>query len=99
VSACTLPPWLPSSVVDQMNEEFGDHLRRELINLKNNPFLRSRSSSSGSGRISSDIGHGLILVRMSDNTTPIVSKDSNKKEKLLKNLRRVFTTEKATFGL
>ena len=57
VTACTLPPWLPSDVVDDMNQIFGGHLGRELVKIYESPSTRSRSLSTGSQRLSSDIGH------------------------------------------
>jgi hypothetical protein len=63
VSACTLPPWLPSpsNIVDRMNETFGGQLRDELIKLKNGKFklTRGRSLSTGSRafKLSSHSGH------------------------------------------
>jgi hypothetical protein len=57
VSACTLPPWLPSNIVDAMNQIFGSRLRKELIKICKSPSTRFRSPSSASRRISSDIGH------------------------------------------
>ena len=59
VTACTLPPWLPSDIVDKMNQIFGGQLNLELIKLCKSPLMQNHSSSTGSWRISSDIGHGV----------------------------------------
>ena len=57
VTGCTIPPWLPSEVVDRMNEIFGGQLRRELIKIYGSSLTQTRSASTGSRRLSSDIGH------------------------------------------
>jgi hypothetical protein len=55
VTPCTLPNWLPGHIVDSMNMHFGNRLRGELIDLMNRTgFLRRRTQSTGSGRLSSD---------------------------------------------
>jgi hypothetical protein len=55
VTACTLPTWLPASIVDLMNKHFGGLLRREIVDLMGNHNIwRERASSTGSERISSD---------------------------------------------
>lgn len=55
VTACTLPTWLPASIVDSMNEYFGALLRREIVDLMGNTKLsRERAQSTGSDRLSSD---------------------------------------------
>lgn len=62
VSACTLPPWTPSHIVDKMVAFFGDRLRKDIIALMptdgSTPF-RSRTASSGSQTLSinSNAGH------------------------------------------
>lgn len=56
ISACTLPPWTPSEVVDRMNTYFGMMLRQDLVDLrekinKSGPseiIPRDRSASTGS---------------------------------------------------
>ena len=70
VTACTLPPWLPSDVVDRMNQIFGGQLREELIKIFKSPLTRSRSLSTGSRRISSDDGHRVTVGG------PIIQNDS-----------------------
>jgi hypothetical protein len=55
VTACTLPTWLPASIVDLMNQHFGALLRREIVDLMGNTKLsRQRALSTGSERLSSD---------------------------------------------
>jgi hypothetical protein len=54
ISACTLPPWLPAQIVDSMNQVFGGMLRDELVKLMRPTLVRSRATSTGSRRISSD---------------------------------------------
>jgi hypothetical protein len=55
VTPCTLPTWLPESIVDSMNKHFGGLLRREIIDLMGNDNIwRERAPSTGSERISSD---------------------------------------------
>ena len=65
------------SVVDMMNQIFGGQLKRELVKLCNNPLTWNRSTSTGSQRISSDIGHG--VDRTTRSTTPIIPSHSRKK--------------------
>ena len=59
VSACTLPPWLPAQIVDSMNQFFGGKLQEELVKLMRPTLTRSRSTSTGSRRISSDSAEGV----------------------------------------
>ena len=86
VTACTLPPWLPSpsDVVDKMNQIFGGQLNQELIKLRKSPLTRNHSSSTGSRRISSDIGHGVGGI----NTTPLYP--NHPKGKDVANFRKIF---------
>lgn len=59
ITACTLPPWTPSAIVDAMVKHFSAMLRRDLITLKAKGFKRSRSNSTGSDSLSrcSDDSH------------------------------------------
>ena len=51
ISACTLPTWLPTDIVNSMNQEFGSVLREELITLMEQSQLEplKRVDSNGSG--------------------------------------------------
>ena len=56
ITPCSLPAWLPSHVVDSMNEFFGGQLRRELLELMDRTeVIRTRKDSTGSHRLSADI--------------------------------------------
>ena len=56
ITACTLPPWTPSEIVDEMIQHYAALLRNDLIQLKrsteassNKPgYLRNHSASTGS---------------------------------------------------
>ena len=55
VSACTLPSWLPSFIIDSMILHFATELRQEFIDLKNcHKLLRDRVDSTGLQEISID---------------------------------------------
>lgn len=60
VTACTLPMWLPTHIIDIMVADFGTQLRNELVNLMSlTGQWRKRSASTGSGgRGSPDIFRG-----------------------------------------
>ena len=60
ISACTLPPWIPSEIVDTMNETFGALLRSDLVALmhENNTCFRNRCNSTGSETLSLDSSAG-----------------------------------------
>ena len=54
ISACTLPTWLPTDIVDSMNQEFRSVLREELITLMKRSRLELLKcvDSNGSGESS-----------------------------------------------
>jgi hypothetical protein len=63
ISACTLPPWTPSLIVDSMNFKFGTMLVQDLNFLKDQVNgiqgrALERSISSGSGTLSVDSDEG-----------------------------------------
>jgi hypothetical protein len=65
ISSCTLPPWTPSDIVDEMIDKFGSILINDLLSFKEKVYgvqghTLERSISSGSGTLSldSDEGHG-----------------------------------------
>ncbi|KJA24847.1 hypothetical protein HYPSUDRAFT_200120 [Hypholoma sublateritium FD-334 SS-4] len=43
ISACTLPLWTPTNIVDDMNLTFGTILRKDLINIINRPSVASEN--------------------------------------------------------
>jgi len=63
VSACTLPLWTPSNIVDSMNESFGLMLRQDLVTLMNedrakSTCFRNCCKSTGSETLSLDSSEG-----------------------------------------
>ncbi|KAF8952139.1 hypothetical protein BDZ97DRAFT_1745881 [Flammula alnicola] len=74
VSACTLPLWTPSNIVDSMNERFGLMLRQDLVTLMNEDKAKSRfrdrCKSTGSETLSLDSsegsGGGFVCQALSD---------------------------------
>ena len=55
VTPCTLPEWLPRSIIEEMVGEFGSRLRRELVKLRQRTkVLRLRTASTDTRRISLD---------------------------------------------
>jgi hypothetical protein len=65
--------------VDDMNRTYGDMLLKELHKLKGNPLMRSRSDSTGSRRLSSEVGHGDSEAVV---TEPIIPKEPHSAEKV-----------------
>jgi hypothetical protein len=60
ISACTLPPWTPSDIVERMNDRFGEMLIQDLGTLmdKDRSRFRNRSRTTGSERLSLDSSEG-----------------------------------------
>ena len=65
VTACSLPPWIPSHIVDLMNEKLGLMLRQDLVTLMALDNTNTRlgghhiNTSTGSEAISVDSAEGL----------------------------------------
>jgi len=61
VTACSLPPWTPSHIVDLMNEKLGLMLRQDLVTfmVANTPLKGHHiNTSTGSDAISVDSADG-----------------------------------------
>ena len=63
ISACTLPPWTPSAIVERMNDSFGEILRQDLVTLMDQSkdtrrSFRNRCNSTGSEMLSIDSSEG-----------------------------------------
>ena len=65
ISACTLPPWTPSRIVDAMNFKFGtiliqdlEALQNEVNGIQGHALERSQSTGSGALSLDSNEGHG-----------------------------------------
>lgn len=56
VTACSLPPWTPSHIVDSMNEIFGLTLRKDLVT-----FMAANRLLRGSIYVDSDDGFGPLI--------------------------------------
>lgn len=68
ISACTLPPWTPSDVVERMNDTFGEMLRKDLMTLMDesmdtHSYFRNRRKSTGSETLSLDSSEGSGVLR------------------------------------
>jgi len=63
ISACSLPPWTPSNIVDMMNTMFGQLLLEDILALirESKGFSRDRCRSTGSDSLSIDSSEGASL--------------------------------------